>query len=85
MAWQIRRTDQNDGSDQVQGITHSTAAIAYDAAMDDAQAKAKQLLIDQPTLKGFKMKFYRDTGLKGFKIILMTGIEQEIDWFIEEI
>lgn len=85
MAWQIRRTNQDDGSNEVQGITHSTAAIAYDVAMDNAQATAKQLLLDAPTLKGFKMKFYRDTGAKGFKILLLTSVEKEVAWFVEEV
>ncbi len=85
MTWRVRRTDQADGSDVVAPITRSTAAAMYDVAMDNAQSEAKQRLVDNPNLNGFKMKFYRDNvGQKGFRIILQTVEGQEVVWYIEE-
>ena len=86
MVWQIRRTDQSDGSDQVQPGTHATAALAYDTAMDNAQARAKAKFLADPSLNAIKLKLYRDTvGAKGLRIVLQTVDEEEMVWYVEEV
>lgn len=86
MAWQIRRTDEIDGSDQIQGITHPTAAIAYDVAMDDVQAIGKARLQADPSFQGYKVKFTRDNnGNKGFHINMTSVTGARVEWFVTEV
>ncbi len=60
MVWQVRRQDEFTGADEISPQTHATAALAYDVAFDDLQARVKAILIADPTQITFKITGRRD-------------------------
>ncbi len=87
MAWQIRRQDDFDGTDEISPQTHATAALAYDVAMDDVQARVKAMLIADPTLISFKIKGIRDNIAvpPRFTLLLQNVRDRNMAYTITEV